>query len=164
MELTTSRKRPGLRLWAGVLLVVGATLYLMATAFRGAATYYLSAEEALSRAAGSPEPLSVRIRGTVWPGTLRFDPAAMELRFGLGPDPGESKAGAPASGEALAASPTPSRAPRIEVIYRGAPPDNLSEGKPVIVEGRLAGDGRLTATLVLVTCPSRYEPEPKPSP
>lgn len=147
------------RLWVGALLVVGATVYLMATAFRGATTYYLSAEEALAKAARSPEPLSVRVRGTVWPGTLHFNPVAMELRFGLGPEMAGSEVSAADAGEALAA--TGAHPAHLQVIYRGAPPDNLSEGKPVIVEGRLFGDGRLTASQVLVTCPSRYEPEPK---
>ena len=155
----TNRRRPGLRLWVGVLLVVGATVYLTVTALQGATTYYLSAEEALARAAGSPEPLNVRIRGTVWPGTLHFDTSAMEVRFSLGPDDASHGSATPAAGQATAAGHADLEGPRIQVTYRGAPPDNLSEGKPVIVEGRLASDGRLTATQVLVTCPSRYEPE-----
>ncbi|NLG69233.1 MAG: cytochrome c maturation protein CcmE [Firmicutes bacterium] len=143
------------RLWVGALLVVGATAYLMGTAFHGATTYYLSADEALARAAGQRESLAVRVRGRVTPGTLQFDAVQSTLRFVLGPD----ETGAPEASARAAVAPGPSGAPArgIDVVYRGAPPDNLQEGSPVIVEGRLRAEGRLEATQVLVQCPSRYE-------
>ena len=120
----------------------------MATAFRGAATYYLSADEALARAAARQAPLAVRVRGSVQPGSLRVDAATATVRFVLGPEAAEGDG-----------RPHPQAAPRIQVVYRGAPPDSLGEGTPVIVEGSLSPDGQLTATQLLVTCPSRYEPE-----
>jgi len=137
--------------------VVGATAYLMGTAFQGATTYYLSADEALARAADRREPLSVRVHGSVTPGTLRFDASETTLRFVLGP--GETGASEASARAAVATGPSGSRARAIDVVYRGAPPDNLQEGSPVIVEGRLWADGRLEATQILVQCPSRYEAE-----
>ncbi|MEW6046078.1 MAG: cytochrome c maturation protein CcmE [Bacillota bacterium] len=151
------RRSRKIRVWVGVLVLVGATAYLMATGFRGATTYYLLPEEALNRAAQTGRSLPVRIRGRVEPGTLGFDPAAMAVRFRLGPDLAGQDGGA--AGDPSTASAAARTAPGnlIDVAYRGAPPDNLAEGKQVIVEGRLGPDGRLTASQLLVTCPSRYE-------
>lgn len=146
--------------WVAAVLLAGATAYLVATALQGASAYYLSVEEALERAASTPDGLRVRVRGSVVPGSVEFQAAAVELRFSLGPEVTPPQA-AQAAGLARAPAPEGSDGDCIHVVYRGAPPDNLTEGMPVIVEGRLSHGGVLVADQVLVTCPSRYEAEAK---
>ncbi|MBE3599203.1 MAG: cytochrome c maturation protein CcmE [Limnochordaceae bacterium] len=139
------------RIWIGAAVMLAATLYLMVTGFRQTATYYLSVGEAIASVQSSGEPIPVRIRGQVREGTLQVDPVGLVVRFQLEQAPGD---GGPAVQAAAAASQA------LHVTYRGARPDNLGEGQQVIVEGRLSPGGELSATQLLVTCPSRYEAAP----
>lgn len=136
-------------------MVIGATAYLMATGVRQTAAYYLSVQEAVARSQTSQGPISVRVRGQVEPGTLQVDPVGMTVTFRLGPDDDQAGGGSGVQASVAPGSPRP----WLPVTYHGARPDNLQEGKQVIVEGALAPGGNLSARELMVTCPSRYEAE-----
>ncbi|MEW6298430.1 MAG: cytochrome c maturation protein CcmE [Thermodesulfobacteriota bacterium] len=126
----------------GGLLVVGAVGYLIYTGIRETSTYYLTIEEFLpQREAFANE--SIRLAGRVQDGSVQWDPKTLRLRFVLGPFP---------QGE------DPPPAVGIPVQYQGILPDMFAEGRDVIVEGRSDGTV-LTATTVMTSCPSKYEPE-----
>jgi cytochrome c-type biogenesis protein CcmE len=45
---------------------------------------------------------------------------------------------------------------KLPVSYRGSLPDNLAEGRDVVVEGSLAGDGHFQCETVITRCASKY--------
>jgi cytochrome c-type biogenesis protein CcmE len=48
---------------------------------------------------------------------------------------------------------------RLPVSYEGALPDNLAEGRDVVVEGGLQPDGQLEGETILTRCASKYAPK-----
>ncbi|HEY8498495.1 MAG TPA: cytochrome c maturation protein CcmE [Limnochordales bacterium] len=128
------------RLWVGAAAAIAAALaYLIAMAIDAAGAYYLTIPEAQARA-GAIHGRTVRVQGVVDGPSVRWDLASLTLSFTIH-DPSE-----------------PGR--RLEVRYRGSRPDGLEDGRTVIAEGRLSPDGRLmTASTLMVQCPSRYEAE-----
>lgn len=75
----------------------------------------------------------VQLEGKVAPGSVRYDPVALDLRFDL------EKGGV-----------------RVPVAYHGAKPDVLADGLDVVAEGRAGADGVFQARKLTVKCPSRY--------
>lgn len=47
----------------------------------------------------------------------------------------------------------------ITVAYEGSPPQNFKEGQQVVVIGEIVSRNRLSASEMLVKCPSKYEGE-----
>jgi cytochrome c-type biogenesis protein CcmE len=48
---------------------------------------------------------------------------------------------------------------RIPVRYKGVKPDMFQTGVDVIVEGRIGHDGVLAASVLMTSCPSKYQEE-----
>lgn len=48
---------------------------------------------------------------------------------------------------------------RLRVTYHGSVPDQLAEGKEVVVEGALQRDGELKGETIITKCASKYAPE-----
>jgi cytochrome c-type biogenesis protein CcmE len=135
----------------GAGLVVLAIGYLITTAVRNTAEYYLTVNEV---AAQKPhlKGQMLRVAGRVKAGTINWDPATLTLAFAIVAPPNPD--GSPVTPVA-AADP-----PEFRVIARGEPkPDMFAAGRDVIVEGRLAGDGTIEARQVLTSCPSKYAPQ-----
>ena len=120
------------------VILVGALAAVMLAVLAGrglgdATVYYYTPGE-LGFLAG--ERRTVRVGGTVEPGSVRFDRAAGVLRFRL----------------------TDGRA-AVAVASRGAPPSLFAEGREALVEGRYAG-GLLRSSDVIVKHDEQYaEPE-----
>jgi cytochrome c-type biogenesis protein CcmE len=47
----------------------------------------------------------------------------------------------------------------LPVSYEGTLPDNLAEGRDVVVEGGLQGNGQLQGETILTRCASKYAPK-----
>jgi cytochrome c-type biogenesis protein CcmE len=45
---------------------------------------------------------------------------------------------------------------KLPVCYRGSVPDNLAEGRDVVVEGKLASDGQFCCEMLITRCASKY--------
>jgi cytochrome c-type biogenesis protein CcmE len=141
------------RFIVGVGVIAVAVAYLVITAVRNTAEYYLTVDEVGARQtelAGQ----SLRIAGRVKPGTINWDPATLTLAFTMvaipQPDGGAVKTAAAADSASF------------HVICRGQPkPDMLADNRDVIVEGKLAGGNEVAATQVLTSCPSKYVPKQK---
>jgi cytochrome c-type biogenesis protein CcmE len=148
-----------LRFVIGVSLVVAAVGYLITTAVRNTAEYYLTVSEAKARQAELSGQM-VRIAGRVVPGTVQWDPAGLVLKFAITePPPSQSGTTTVAAGVTTVAA-TTLAVPRFAVVSRGQPkPDMFAPGRDVIVEGRLTPDGKLEARQVLTSCPSKYSPK-----
>ena len=51
----------------------------------------------------------------------------------------------------------------IPVRYKGVKPDMFQTGVDVIVEGRIGHDGVLAASILMTSCPSKYQEEKSPT-
>ena len=139
------------RFLVGAGLIAAAVAFLIYTATRNTAEYYLTVSEVAARAAelkGQP----LRVAGRVKSDNIAWDPSTLTLRFEIGeiPDAPDSSAGV----KPVAAT----DAPGFKVTCVGQPkPDMFAPGRDVIVEGRLQPNGQIVATQVLTSCPSKYK-------
>ena len=144
-----------LRFVTGVILVVAALGYLIITAVRNTAEYYLTVDEARARES-ELSGQTLRIAGRVVPGTIQWDPASLTLKFGITQPPVSD--GQPTVRTVAANAVVPQS---FIVLSRGQPkPDMFAAGRDVIVEGRLKRDGTIEARQILTSCPSKYSPKP----
>lgn len=127
------------RFLVGGLVLAGAIGTLIYSAASTTSVYYMTLDEFMpKRVALTGE--GVRVAGRVRDGSVEWDARTLDLAFVLGDFE-----------EASALS--------VPVTYNGLLPDMFGEGRDVIVEGRLDGDGVFRAHTVLTSCPSKYEPE-----
>ena len=143
-----------LRFVIGVGVIIGAIAYLIITAVRNTAEYYLTVSEAKAR---QPELSGqmLRVAGRVVPGTVQWDPSSLTLKFAITqPPPGDGEPGVKTIATTVLAP------AKFNVVSRGQPkPDMFAPGRDVIVEGLLAPDGTIQAHQVLTSCPSKYSPK-----
>jgi cytochrome c-type biogenesis protein CcmE len=143
-----------LRFAIGAGLIIGAIGYLIVTAVRNTAEYYLTVNEVKAR---QPELSGqmLRVAGRVKAGAIAWDPETLTLAFGIVPPPPVDDTGAVVKTVVATADP-----PEFHVICRGQPkPDMFAPNRDVIVEGRLAANGTIEARQVLTSCPSKYIPK-----
>jgi cytochrome c-type biogenesis protein CcmE len=143
-----------LRFVIGVAMMATGIAYLIYSAVRNTAEYYLTVNEVKARQtelAGQ----TLRVAGRVRAGTISWSAATLTLGFAMSQPPAD-----PSQPQvtAIAAHDAPGIAYR--VIARGQPkPDMFGPGRDVIVEGRLTPDGTIEASQVLTSCPSKYVPK-----
>jgi len=82
---------------------------------------------------------SLRIEGTVVPGSVNKSGTSLRCTFALADSFGES----------------------IEIRFDGMLPDTFKEGMPAMAEGKYHAGDYFEATNVLTKCPSKYEPAPE---
>jgi cytochrome c-type biogenesis protein CcmE len=146
--------RKKLRFVIGVGLMTAAVAYLIFTAVRNTAEYYLTVNEVASRKAELSGQM-LRVAGRVQAGTISWDSSSLTLAFAMTQPPAD-----PNQPEVKPISVTDARPPSFRVISRGEPkPDMFAPGRDVIVEGRLGPDGTIEARQVLTSCPSKYVPK-----
>jgi cytochrome c-type biogenesis protein CcmE len=116
--------------WGVVMTVVAACVgYLVYSASRGSAEYYLTVSELRAQ---QPASGVVRVAGVVQPDVQRTD-GGLHVRF---------------TEKDTTAS--------VMVDYTGALPDIFRPGITVVAEGRLGADGVFHASTLLAKCPSRF--------
>jgi len=119
----------------GAVIFVGLAVVILLSGMRHSSQYFQTVSE-FSRSADEYVGRGLRINGYVDPTSVQWDPDSLVLRFRL------------TDGEAS-----------VPVVYEGVAPDLFAAGQNIVVEGKLAEDGTLRATQILVKCPSKYEPE-----
>ncbi|HEX2484190.1 MAG TPA: cytochrome c maturation protein CcmE [Myxococcota bacterium] len=131
----------------GAQILIGATAVALLLGWlavagveEGAFRYYQTLGE--FRTAGRVDQAS-RVHGYVSLGSIERDVAAKEIRFRV-------QGSAPHAGGS-AADTLPVTFASLEA------PDLFKDGAEVVVEGRLAADGRFLASNVLAKCPSKFE-------
>jgi cytochrome c-type biogenesis protein CcmE len=147
--------RKKLRFIIGVALMVSAVGYLIFTAVRNTAEYYLTVNEVASRKAELAGQM-LRVAGRVAAGSISWDSSTLTLAFAMTQPPADpSQLAGVTQIAATDAAPLAFR-----VIARGQPkPDMFAPGRDVIVEGRLAANDTIEARQVLTSCPSKYVPK-----
>lgn len=142
-----------LRFAIGAGLIVAAIGYLIVTAVRNTAEYYLTVNEVKARQSELAGQM-LRVAGRVAPGSIAWNPVTLTLSFGLAQQPAADQPGV----KPVAINVT--GATVFHVICRGQPkPDMFAANRDVIVEGSLAADGTIEARQVLTSCPSKYVPK-----
>lgn len=126
-----------LKLGLGLTVIAGAILFLVVSAISmGTTPYYSEVDEVLAQADRSVGK-NVRVSGALVPDSVSENIAAAELRFDLTSDSGQ----------------------RLTVVHNGLKPDNMQQATGAIVEGKLMADGTLSASKIMMQCPSKYEAE-----
>jgi cytochrome c-type biogenesis protein CcmE len=145
------------RFIVGACLIAGAVGYLIYAAIQNTSEYYMTVNEVAAKRADLGGQ-SLRIAGRVSPADIEWDPTTLTLKFGIYQIPDAPLDTADDNG---AVKPVAiSDAPSFRVTCIGQPkPDMFAANKDVIVEGRLAGAGAISATQVMTSCPSKYKPK-----
>lgn len=129
-------KKHSKAIFAG-LLIVAAFSYLITMGLKEGSMYYLEVSEFTERVDSIADE-KVRINGSVIADTIHYDTTKGILSFTLKDIEGPQK---------------------LEVIYRGAPPDLVAqEGVTIVAEGTYNPARKLfVSSNLLVKCPSKYE-------
>jgi cytochrome c-type biogenesis protein CcmE len=121
----------------GILVIGGGIGYFMYQAMQSSWAYYYSVDD-FATAGTAGQGQSFRLAGRVKAGSVERDLQNMTLRFTL--------AGAQA---------------QLPVQYKGVTPDNFTEDREVVVEGRLAATGVFQADTLMTRCESKYQAKVK---
>lgn len=114
-----------------VLILLGATVLFAVANLSGNSLYYFTVDEYLDRQPELGKRL-VQVKGKVVPGSISYDPVALNLSFDL-----------------------QENGSQVRVLYHGLKPDVLDDGIEVVAAGR--GEGStFRAKELTVKCPSRY--------
>ena len=127
------------KLSIGVVVIVTSVAYLIFSGATGSTMYFLTVPEVqqkLTALQGAP----LRVAGKVTADLIEWDVRHLSLAFVMG------------EGQA-----------RIPVRYKGVKPDMFQTGVDVIVEGRIGHDGVLAASILMTSCPSKYQEEKSPT-
>ena len=142
----------------GGLLILVAVIYLIVSATKANAEYFMTVDELKSKG-DSLVGRSLRISGAVIGDSIQYDPQTMNLTFDIAHVPGDNAAIEMGGGLAAvlhAAVTDPARA-RLTIVYNGPIPDLLRNEAQAIVTGRLGEDGTFYADELLLKCPTKYE-------
>ncbi len=122
---------------AGGLVIVAALAYLIYAGVSQSVVYFVTPSEL----GAAPVPgKSYRLGGMVQPGSLKWEPKALDLRFTL------------SDGQAS-----------VPVRHRGTPPDLFAEGRGAVVEGTWSRDGYFQAATILAKHSEEYKAPHDPS-
>jgi cytochrome c-type biogenesis protein CcmE len=121
------------KLATGVAIVVGVTLYMAYVGASSSWKYYVTAEEYTADAA-SFSGKNLRVSGKVAADSLAIDASRLRAQFALVSNKGNLS---------------------VECVC--SVPDNLAEGRDVVVEGRADERGVLVGEKVLTKCASKYQ-------
>jgi len=127
-RLLSSRRFRILIVGALVTMVAG---YLVFSAARGSAAYYMTIEEVKNQGASER---TVRVTGNVVGESIVWEPRDLRLQFEIADDVG-----------------------RLSAVYHGSRPDMFRDGAQVVLEGRYSPQGTFEARTMLLKCPSKYE-------
>ena len=142
----------------GGVLILAAVIYLVVSATRASAEYFMTISELQAKGA-SMNGRNLRISGAVVGSTIQYDPKTLTLTFMVADMPAdnneiEAQGGLAAVLHQAVTDPTRSR---LEVIYNGAKPDLLRDEAQAIMTGHLGQDGKFYADELLLKCPTKYQ-------
>jgi cytochrome c-type biogenesis protein CcmE len=159
MQATPHTGNPGrIKFILGGLLILAAVVYLIVSATRANAEYFLTVDEL--RAQGAQlAGRNLRISGAVVGDSIQYNPDTLDLTFDIAQVPGDNAQVEAEGGLAVvlhAAVADPTRA-RLTVVYNGPKPDLLRNEAQAIVTGHLGTDGIFYADELLLKCPTKYQ-------
>lgn len=121
-------------LWIGAgVLMLGVAAALVLNAFQSNLVFFFTPTQIAANEA--PHGRAFRIGGMVVENSLKREPDGLTVRFGI-----------------------TDTAKTVPVVYKGILPDLFKEGKGVVAQGKLEGDGMFHATEVLAKHDENYMP------
>ena len=120
-----------LKIIGGAAIIVLTVAYLVLSAAKGSAAYYMTVEELFQKGASER---SVRVAGLIVDGSINWRDRDLVLEFQIADDSGT-----------------------LAVTYHGPRPDMLKDGAEVVVEGKYVGAEGFDAQTLMLKCPSKYE-------
>ena len=117
----------------GVVVIGGGLSYLVYNAMQSSWAYYISVDDFVTKESRYQDH-TLRVAGIVEKESISRDLHKMQLTFKL---KGENTF--------------------LPVSYIGTVPDNFSEDREVVVEGRLNATGNFQATKLMTKCESKYK-------
>jgi len=121
----------------GMTVIVAAVAYLLLSGTTTSTMYFLTVPEVQQQLSALQQAShTIRVAGQVTADPIQWDVRHLSLAFRIG------------EGEA-----------RLPVQYKGVKPDMFQAGVNVIVEGRIGRDGILMASILMTSCPSKYQDE-----
>ena len=121
-------------LWIGAgVLMLGVAAALVLNAFQSNLVFFFTPTQIAANEA--PHGRAFRIGGMVVENSLKREPDGLTVRFGI-----------------------TDTARTVPVVYKGILPDLFKEGKGVVAQGKLEGDGMFHATEVLAKHDENYMP------
>jgi len=142
----------------GGVLILAAVIYLIFSATKANAEYFMTVDELKAKGAGMASQ-DVRVLGAVVGDTIQYDANSLTLTFDVAQVPGDQKEVDAEGGLAAvlhAAVIDPSRA-RLQIIYNGPKPDLLKNEAQAIMTGHLDSNGVFHADELLLKCPTKYQ-------
>ncbi|HUI88407.1 MAG TPA: cytochrome c maturation protein CcmE [Anaerolineales bacterium] len=142
----------------GGVLILAAVVYLIFTATKANAEYFMTVDELKAKGA-SIVSQDVRISGAVVGDTIQYDANTLTLTFDIAQVPGDQKEVDAEGGLAAvlhAAVIDPNRT-RLQVTYNGPEPDLLKNEAQAILTGHLDSNGVFHADELLLKCPTKYQ-------
>ena len=118
-----------------VVVIVAAFAFLLYGGIDKNVVFFLTPGELLSRGPAAYD-VPLRLGGLVQPGTVRWDPESLDLRFVVVDSGGQAQA--------------------VNVDSKGAPPQMFRDGMGVVVEGRYHRDGVFHSTNLMVKHSNEY--------
>ena len=127
------------KLSIGVVVIVISVAYLIFSGATGSTMYFLTVPEIQQKLVALKGEL-IRVSGKVTDDPVDWDVRNLSLTFVIG-----------------------DAQSRIPVHYKGVKPDMFQTGVDVIIEGRIRPDGVLVASVLMTSCPSKYQEEKSPT-
>ncbi len=128
-----------IKLAIGIVVVIASFVYLMFSGATGSTMYFLTVPEVKAKFA-TLQGEAIRISGKVTQEPIAWDVQNLSLAFVIGDEQA-----------------------RLPIHYTGVKPDMFQPGVDVIVEGRLGHDGIFVASVLMTSCPSKYQDEKSPT-
>jgi len=141
LSATPARKASGIK-WKfviGIVVIVGAMVYLIASNMASNAQYFLTVGELHDK--GAPMiGRAVRVSGIVVGDSIVYHADRLHLTFTVVDD-------------------LKTKSHPLNVEYTGPRPDLMKDEAQAIMEGKLGQDGTFQASSLLLKCPTKYEDE-----
>ncbi|MHC4083643.1 MAG: cytochrome c maturation protein CcmE [Planctomycetota bacterium] len=128
------KRKMVIKILLGVLIIGGGIGYFMYHAMQSSWSYYYTVDDFTADDNPAVKNQSIKIAGRVKQGSIVRDLQKVSLNFTL----------------------TGSKT-ELPVQYKGTVPDNFSEDREVVVEGRLDTTGMFQADMLMTKCESKYK-------
>ena len=153
-------KKKNTKLIIGVVIIIAAVVYLIASSTLSQSQYFLTVEELQSNQAEYVGK-NVRMSGVVLGDSIKYDPQTLELTFQVAQIPGDHRVIEQMGGMSvvLAQAAKDPTLPKMTIHYVGPRPDLLKDEAQAIITGSLDENGVFQASELLLKCPSKYQSE-----
>ena len=153
-------KKKNTKLIIGVVIIITAVVYLIASSTLSQSQYFLTVEELQSNQAEYVGK-NVRMSGVVLGDSIKYDPQTLELTFQVAQIPGDHRVIEQMGGMSvvLAQAAHDPTLPKMTIHYVGPRPDLLKDEAQAIITGSLDENGVFQASELLLKCPSKYQAE-----